>query len=221
MNRGSSLQELKAGGISEVVSWGWDAVRLVDELERIDYQVIDDLRPEDEGETVSWARIRFKHPETWRILYKTPGKVEGYWSFVPLFKEGFELLKEGRIAEGQISEDMIPEAGVKGCFEMFFTMIALNAEYRGGIGIEMLYSSFLEVVGKLASEGVFFEEAAANAYTPAGVSICKSFGLKHVADAPYRGQIYAGKFSTLLAMMAQNRNEYPRELYNAKFGKTH
>ena len=60
---------------------GWNSVKLVDELGKIDYEVIEDLRPEDEGDTAPWARIRFNHPDTWRILYRSPGEIAGYWSY--------------------------------------------------------------------------------------------------------------------------------------------
>ena len=64
----NSLPKLHVGKIDDVISCGWNSVKLVDELEKIDYEVIEDLRPEDEGDTVPWARIRFNHPDTWRIL---------------------------------------------------------------------------------------------------------------------------------------------------------
>lgn len=189
-----SMPKLSVGKIDDVISWGWNSRNLIDELEKIDYEVIEDLKPEDEGETGPWARIRFSHPDTWRILYKSRGEIAGYWSYVPLFSENLEMLKNGKIIEGQISEDMIPAMELSGHFKIFFTMLALREGYRGTSSIHLLYYSFLKVVEELASQKIFFDEIATNAYTPAGEAVCKSFGMRFVSNSPSKGKLYAMPF---------------------------
>jgi len=188
------IPKLQIGNIDDVISWGWNSVKLVDELEKIDYEVIEDLRPEDEGDTAPWARIRFNHPDTWRILFRSPGEIAGYWSFVPMFTENLEMLKSGRIIEGQISEDMIPAMELSGHFKIFFTMLALREGFRGTASIHLLYHSFLKVVEDLALQGIFFDEIATNAYTPSGEAVCKSFGMNYIINSPSKGKLYAMPF---------------------------
>ena len=214
----NSLPKLHVGKIDDVISWGWNSVKLVDELEKIDYEVIEDLRPEDEGDTAPWARIRFNHPDTWRILYRSPGEIAGYWSYVPLFSENLDMLKNGEIIEGQISEEMVPAMELAGHFKVFFTMLALREKYRGTSSIHLLYHSFLRVVEDLAKQGIFFDEISANAYTPAGVAVCKSFGMSFVRDSPSKGKIFSMRFYPFPKTTVFAEHPVLNELYRKEFG---
>ena len=213
-----SIPKLHVGKIDDVLSWGWNSIKFVDELEKIDYEVIEDLRPEDEGDTAPWARIRFNHPDTWRILYRNPEEIAGYWSYVPLFSENLDMLKNGEIIEGQISEEMVPAMELSGHFKIFFTMLALREKYRGTSSIHLLYHSFLKVVEELAAQGIFFEEISANAYTPAGIAVCKSFGMKYVRDSPSKGKIFSMNFYPFPKSTVFSEHPVLNDLYRKEFG---
>ena len=194
-----------------------DGARLVDQLEKMDYEIIEDLRPEDEGETSLWARIRFNHPDTWRILYKSPEEIAGYFSFVPLFDEDFASLMGGNIIEGQITEEMVPEMELSGHFKMFFTMLGLREPYRGTSSIHLLYYSFLSLVESLSEQGIFFDEIGTNAYTPAGVAICKSFGMNFVRDSSSKGKLFRMKFYPFPRSTAFLEHPKLFSFYNAEY----
>ncbi|MEM0134170.1 MAG: hypothetical protein QXU18_02930 [Thermoplasmatales archaeon] len=176
------------------------------------------MRPEDEGDTAHWARIRFNHPDTSRILYKSPGEIAGYWSYVPLFSENLEMLKRGEILEGQISEDMVPAMEMSGHFKIFFTMLALQENYRGTSSIHLLYYSFLKVVEELAKQGIFFDEIVANAYTPAGIAVCKSLGMNYVRDSPSKGKIFSMPFYPFPKSIVLTEHPSLNVLYGNEFG---
>ncbi|MEM0134977.1 MAG: hypothetical protein QXU18_07095 [Thermoplasmatales archaeon] len=190
----SYIPKLHVGNIEDVISWGWNSTRLVDELEKIDYEVIDDLRPEDEGHAAHWARIRFNHPDTWRTFYKSPGEIAGYWSYLPLFSENLKMLKSGDILEMQISEDLVPAMEMSGHFKIFFTLLTLRENFRGTSSVHSFYYLFLKVAEELAKQGIYFEEIVANAYSPAWIAVCKSFGMNYVRDSPSKGKIFQYHF---------------------------
>ncbi len=190
----NSIPKLQIGDMSTVKKWGWDSTKLAQELVKLDYEVIEGLKPDDEGEVPHWARIFVNHPDTWRILYNSPGEIVGYWSYVPLFPDNFDMLKNGKIVEGQVTDDMIPTMDILGHVKIFFSMLALRENYRGTSAIHLLYYSFLDVVQYLAQHRIFFDEIATNAYSPAGEAICKSFEMKYIRDSPINGKIYARAF---------------------------
>ena len=213
----NELPKLKMGNINEVASWGWNSIELLNELEKIDYEVIEGLKPEDEGDTDSWAKIRINHPDTWRVLYTSPKEIGGYWSYVPLFPDSFKLLKYGKITEGQITESMVPIMEIPGHYKIFFTMIALREKFRGTSSIHLLYYSFFKIVEDLANQGIFFDELAANAYTPAGMAICKSFGMQYVADSPSKGKIFSIPLYPLPKSKALNEHPKLLAMYEEEF----
>ena len=128
------------------------------------------------------------------------------------------MLKNGEIIEGQISEEMVPSMELAGHFKVFFTMLALREKYRGTSSIHLLYHSFLRVVKDLAKQGIFFDEIPANAYTPAGVAVCKSFGMSFVRDSPSKGKIFSMRFYPFPKTTIFAEHPVLNGLYRKEFG---
>lgn len=215
----SELPVLRVGDLKEVLSWGWDAEKLVNTLESIDYEVIEGLKEEDEGPTSIWKNIRSEHPDTWRVIYTSKGEIAGYWSFVPLFSTDYDDLMSGKFLEGDIREEMIPVMEVPGHYDIFFTCLALRLKYRGTSAVHILYRSFLDVVQNLATNGIFIDRIGTNAYTPAGVAVSKSFDLQYVRDSPSHGKLYQRKFFPFPNTQIFKENITLSELYQNEYSK--
>ncbi len=187
------IAELSVADLNNAISWGWNGEKLVKELMKIDAECIEGLAEEDEGTVSQWAPIRVEHPDTWRLIIDKPGSLIGYWSFVPLFGPDAELAKAGKLIEGQITADRIPEFELPGHYALYFVSMVLKPEFRRSEAIHMLYHSFLKVMEQLAEHGVFFDEIITNAYTLCGEAVCKSLGMSHITDHVRHGKIYIMK----------------------------
>ncbi len=113
---------------------------------------------------------------------------------------------------------MVKAMELSGHFKIFFTMLALREKYRGTSSIHLLYHSFLKVVEELAAQGIFFEEISANAYTPAGIAVCKSFGMKYVRDSPSKGKIFSMNFYPFPKSTVFSEHPVLNDLYKKEFG---
>lgn len=198
-------------------SWGWDVARMVRDTMRLDYESLQNLEVKDEGESPQWAEIVTTHPNSWRVLYEYPGSIIGYWHFVPLFPEEFEVAKAGKLLDGAITIDKIPEFEIPGRYRLYFMSMVLQSQYRGTGAVRLIYQSFLDVMEKLAETGVFFDEICANAWSPAGEAICRTFQMNHLADHISKGRIFYRKFFPLPSLGIVKTHPRLAQLYAQEF----
>ncbi len=178
-------------GIDEVVTWGWDGPRLLDELIRLDYETIDGLTVTHEGHRQQWAPVFMDHPDTWRLLIEGPEKIVGYWHFVPLFDQEFALAMDGKLLDSSITTDKVRFFEIPGAYRIYFVSICVEARLRHTSTVRILFESLYAAVSDLARNGVFIEEVCANAYTPSGEAVCRSFGMNYVKEHIDHGRIFA------------------------------
>ena len=79
-------------------------------------------------------------------------------------------------------------------------------------------TSYLRVVEDLAKQGIFSDEISANAYTPAGVAVCKSFGMSFARDSPSKGKIFSMRFYPFPKTTVFAEHPVLNELYRKEFG---
>lgn len=189
---------LIVGGVNEVVEWGWDGVKLLDEFIRLDYETIEELVPTHEGHSKQWAPIFMNHPDTWRMLITGPQRIVGYWHFAPLFPEDYEVAKTGSLLDSEITADKVQLFELPGWYNIYFVQICLLPQYRTPRNLRLLFQTIFGVLDSLATEGIFVREVCANAYTHIGHSLCKSFRLEYVREHNDHGSIYVGSVYRVL-----------------------
>ena len=207
---------LTIADIDDVISWGWDGNRLLDELIKLDYQTIDQLTQEHEGEIGQWAPVFMDHPDTWRLLTAGPEKIVGYWHFVPLFSTEFELAMSGRLTDSKITTDLVRVLELPGSYDIYFVSICALPLYRRTLRMRPLFRSFFDVIWDLALEGVRVRRVCTNAYTPSGEALCKDLGFRLEQKHSDKGTIYSLEFSDLLNHDLCNRHPELLELYGIK-----
>ena len=118
--------------------------------------------------------------------------------------------------ESEITLERIPEFELPGHYHLYFVMMALKPKYRHTEAVHLLYHSFLTVLEELAANQVFFDDIIANAYTPHGVSVCRSLGMQRIGNHVSHGTIYYMPFYPLPNIPLIK--EHPRliELYHAE-----
>jgi hypothetical protein len=207
---------LRIADIDDVISWGWDGDRLLDELIKLDYQTIVQLTPEHEGEIAQWAPVFMDHPDTWRLLTAGPEKIVGYWHFVPLFVNQFELAMSGRLRDSEITADLVRVLELPGDYDIYFVSICALPLYRRTLRLRPLFTSFFDVVYDLALAGVRVGRICTNAYTPTGEALCKDLGFRVQQKHFEKGTVYALSFSELLNHSVCNHRPELLELYPMK-----
>jgi hypothetical protein len=215
-----SRPTLRIAELKDVEAWGWDRSghKLLDELIAIDHEVIDGLTDRDEGKTEQWAPVFMHHPDSWRLLVAGPGEIVGYWHFVPLFEADFQKAKNGELYDSEVTADTVRPFELPGVYNMYITMFGVKAQYRRGIGVTMLFNSFLELLAELATSGIFFREVCANAYSKHGAALCRNFGMKTTQAHVSTGDVYARSVYPFPSEDIFKQSPKLIELYEGRFG---
>ncbi|WP_342077548.1 helix-turn-helix transcriptional regulator [Yoonia sp. SS1-5] len=161
---------------------GMDEYDLLDRLIAIDTAVIPEIKREEEGTTDQWAPIFHASPYTWKLL-TTGDEVAGYWHYICLNDEQFQLAKAGKLQESSLKDDMLvhlTHSGSERDFKMFISMIAIDSKHQEPDRSSKLLLSFIREFGRLAKAGFFFSEICAVALTPIGLQMCLDFGMQKV-----------------------------------------
>jgi hypothetical protein len=203
---------LRVAGLETLTTWGWDAERLLHELLRIDYATLDGLDAESAGFATQWAPIFAHHPDTWRMLVDGD-RIAGYWHFAPLFETDYDLVARGQLLDQDITIDRCATLELPGTYRIYVCQACLLPEYRSTGNIRMLYASFFDVLAALAEVDVFITHVCANAYTPAGVALCRTFNLAPGPGHSHAGHVHAGTIAQVLDSGFGRRQPQLRALY--------
>ncbi len=207
---------LEVGTIDDVVRWGWDGTRLLQELIRLDYETTDGLTSSHEGDPTQWGPVFMTHPETWRLLTAGPEAIVGYWHWAPLFPSEYEQAKSGRLLDSMITVDTVQYFELPGIYDLYFVQICLLPEHRRPHTLQLLFHTILDVLDQLSQESIVIREITANAYTPAGEALCKSFRMLPVCPHLEHGTIYTAPIRDILKhVLAQQRMPLQR-LYRSR-----
>ncbi|HYK01960.1 MAG TPA: toll/interleukin-1 receptor domain-containing protein [Thermoanaerobaculia bacterium] len=216
----SLIDELHIADIDTVNRWGWSGEELLAQLINLDYQFFHDLTDAHEGHAEQWAPVFMDHPETWRLI-TTPGNaIVGYWHFVPLFEDAFQLALSGELLDSAITTDKVKIFEFPGDYDIYFVSIGLLPQYRRTKAFKLLLSSLFDVLLTLARDGIFVRRVCANGYTDSGVAMCKTFSMRNECRHRERGEVFEATMMDILS--AQPCNEYAelRRLYSAHYSST-
>jgi hypothetical protein len=183
--------------LEDVSDWNWDGIILLDHLIKIDYATISGLTEENEGHSEQWAPVFTEHPDTWRLLIDGPENIIGYWHFVPLFDEEYQLAKQGVLLDGDITSDKLSYFEVPGFYNIYFVSISILPSYRGARNFRLLLDSLFERFTELAQRDIYFKEVCANAFTDVGVSLCKTLEMKYIGEHKDKGKLFIQKFNPI------------------------
>jgi hypothetical protein len=167
----------------------------------------------EEGFPDQWAPVFMDHPDTWRLLLNEHDDIVGYWHFVPLFEEFFSSVKAGNLLDSSITSDNVPHIEIPGWYDIYFVVVAILPAYRGAVATKLLFSSLERVLETLAEQGTYIRSICANAFTPAGISLCKTLNLKFLRTHEERGEVYLADFETVLRSTVFNRNARLQRMY--------
>jgi len=195
----SQSEHLTIADINDVLSWGWDGRRLVDQMIDLWYETIEGLTYEHVGEPEQWLPIFMEYPDTWRLFVSAPETIAGYWHFLPLSEPLFALAKQGCLKDSHITTSgaLLPMEK-PGWYDIYAFTVCVRSGFRGVPVLMLMGKSFLDVVRKFAGKGIFIREICSNVFTPIGLGFNQALGLSYVCDHIDHGKIFLGELSSLL-----------------------
>lgn len=209
----SNVADLEVIDLAGVRAWGWDDERLQTEIYKLDYETMEGLTDDHSGTPRQWGPVFSDHPESWRLIATRNGRLIGYWHFVVLFSDQYQEARAGVMLDKDITADRARSFELPGVYNAYFAGIAILPEYRKPTVLRMLLHSLLRVLEDLAREQVFIGEFCANAFTPGGVSLCKTLGMKRCARHVNHGEIFEGQLLHFLDLPVAQPFSELRRLY--------
>ena len=205
LREGKQTSSLRVGGVEDIVGWGWDGIKLLEELIALDYSTTEALTHLHEGDPQQWGPIFMDHPDTWRMLFSEAKKIVGYWHMAPLFEDDYVLAKSGTLLDSEITSDRVQHFELPGHYNTYLVQVCMSPAFRGNRNTPLLFETFFEVLDELSKNGVFIKEVTANALTKTGVSLCKTFYMSPVCEHSQGGIIYTASIGTIFRSSLVNR----------------
>jgi len=154
------------------------------------------------GSLKQWEDIDKKYPEFTKMLM-IHNEIYGFLTFLVLNDECFELAKQGKLCEGDITLDVLDRdivnnsEGYKNEFKGYFLDIVIESEHRNASNFRLLLDAFIKQIEDYAKAGKFVVEWCANGYSEHGIKLCEMLGLEFICNHEQEGegQIYHTKFN--------------------------
>jgi len=192
------------------------AEQILERCIEIDYETMENLTEDSEGNLCQWVELFNSFPDTWHMLM-SDDDIVGYWHFVCLNDESFEKAKNGELLDGDITIDTIEYMFLPGDYKGYFVGIAILPNFRNVRNLQLLLNSFVEQLEVYAEHGIFFIEWCANAFTKEGKAMCKSLRMEKLCDNKLDGEMFYAEFRSMMELKVVNNSPRLVELYRTHF----
>ena len=190
-------------------------------MEDLIYDTLGEVPPGHMGELSQWDEIDRAYPDNTKMLVIS-NEICGFWAFVALKDEYFQLARQGKLREGSITIKALDSMQAPKEYKGYFLDIVVSSEHRTMKNFLLLVDAFVNQLEAYAETGSFLVEWCANAYSDAGRKLCQTFGLEYVCDHEQEGEgkIYYAKLSNE-SLKLPIFKKYPRlvELYSNYFAE--
>jgi hypothetical protein len=205
--------EFRVVGLADLKDINWSYEYLLEQLINIDFQNMQNLQEEDEGDVSFWLPIIKSNTDTLKLVLDNDNKIIGYWHFIPLFDEYFDLSVKGELLDTDINCEMIPQM-IPGIYDIYFASIVIIESHKKSIIFKMLLDSLAKTLEDLADYDVYINKISTIAYSSDGKTLARSLGLKYNADGIKYGKIYTGDISDLLKKRFCNNYTVLKNMYS-------
>ena len=131
------------------------------------------------------------NPEIYRIL-KMPDGIKGMYSLIPLSKEAYSAVLEGRISEYEIGEHLLTYNQPKEVYLYFITLIVDIHDDQRKEYARMVIKDIPNELARLREKGIEIKEIGGFAVSPEGAKVLPKMGFTHKGET-----------------VIQNNQEYP------------
>jgi DNA-binding winged helix-turn-helix (wHTH) protein len=161
---------------------------------QLDFQNLEGLTESSAGTLDQWVQVSENNPEG-RAYLLADGQPVGYWHFEFVDPELYEHIRAGQMEETELTADKVCRAILPGRYNIYIVCFLIDKGFRVLPARRLLYESFINRAAELRSKGIEIDRVCTNAFTPEGVSLCRSFGLREVCQHKTDGVIYEGRLS--------------------------
>ncbi|HEV7589481.1 MAG TPA: CHAT domain-containing protein [Longimicrobium sp.] len=186
----SAGDELAVRSLRELNASGWSTADVMKRLEQLDYENVAGLDAASEGSVAQWEMIADSNPDGYAFLVDGGNEIVGYWHFEALPDDLFARTLEGEMEDCEITVDTITFLCAPGVLHLYFIIFAVEKPFRGFRANRLLLDAFMDRLEELATGGIYVRSISANAFTPEGVGMCKTLGMRYVRPHQRLGLIY-------------------------------
>lgn len=185
-----TISDIRVLTWQELESHGIPTEHIMRQCMSLDYDNINGLDEASAGTIRQWRPI----VESWRDGYSLlvdPGwNVIGYWHFLPLSPRLFEMACAGELEDVMIKVEEMPVMGLPGFHDVYFVVVLVKPELRSCKATRLLYEAFLERLRYLSRQNIFINSICTNAFSPEGLALCRTVGMKKLRNHKRLGEIY-------------------------------
>ena len=211
-------------GYDFLIENGIDLHDLVERLIEIDTQLLPHLRLADVGTAEQWFPILQESSSTWRILTHG-GEVVGYWHYLCLTAEAFDLAMDGRLRDGEIEPSMVEfplPLDSDHMFRMYIVMFGVDPLHQGPVAEMTLMRDFVSEMHTAAEAGVFFSDICTVAFSPKSAFLCQQVGMRRIGSYQYRreneiGEVFYLAGSQIAEVRLVTSHRRLAEMYRKRF----
>ena len=124
------------------------------------------------------------------ILDRATGNVIGYINAMPLKDDFLDKILSGNTLDVDIPIDQINTFDLPDRYRLYFSSIGIHPSYQSSAAFRVLYNAFIEKLGFLARQEIYFTEIVADAVTPEGHRLCLYAGMKEIKKSRHNSSIY-------------------------------
>jgi DNA-binding winged helix-turn-helix (wHTH) protein len=157
-------------------------------------QNIDGMTPAEAGTIDQWVGVSNLNPES-HVYLLADDKPAGYCHFQFVPPEFYDQIRAGQVDDADITCDRVIYPVEPGTYDIYVICFLIDQRIRGISATRLLYEALINRVIDLRAKGIVIDRVLANAFTPEGVGLCRSFGLRKVGPHKRDGVIYEGRLS--------------------------
>lgn len=177
-----SLRDLNSAGRSTAV--------VMERIEQMDYDNLAGLDATSAGAAKQWEELAENNPDGYAFLTDSGNDIAGYWHFEALPADLYNRARDGELEDGEIALENVTLLCAPGYLDLYFIIFVVEKRYRGLRANRLLLDAFVDRLHELGSYGISIRRICANAFTPEGVGLCNSLGMKYLQPHSRIGLIY-------------------------------
>jgi DNA-binding winged helix-turn-helix (wHTH) protein len=186
----NNRQDLHIASFHDLWTAGLSTETVLRALVQMDYESLAGLDETSEGTHNQWVQIANNNPDGYAFLLNALSEIIGYWHFEPVDAAVYEHLVSGDFEDSDLTVDKVQCLTAPGEYDAYFIIFAVKKLCRGFRANRLLYDAFLHRVEELHESGIVIRRICANAFTPEGVALCRSVGMKEIRPHNSHGLIF-------------------------------